>query len=93
MLVITEGKIYGQVGVSPLLDHCDAERRAFLSANTHADPLEARAPLCGLPYAALGQAPAYTSMRGILQRLDPAELEQAFRRHAEEFIELAPIRH
>jgi hypothetical protein len=36
------------------------------------------------PQAALRRAPAYTSVRGILQRLDPAELERAFRRHAEE---------
>ena len=35
------------------------------------------------PQAALRRAPAYTSVRGILQRLDPAELERAFRRHAE----------
>ena len=35
------------------------------------------------PGAALRRAPAYTSVRGILQRLDEAELEQAFRRHAE----------
>jgi hypothetical protein len=34
------------------------------------------------PNAALRRAPAYTSVRGILQRLDPAELEGAFRRHA-----------
>ena len=32
------------------------------------------------PQAALRRSPAYTSVRGILQRLDPAELE---RRHAE----------
>jgi hypothetical protein len=35
------------------------------------------------PGAALRRAPAYTSVRGILQQLDPDELEQAFRRHAE----------
>ena len=35
------------------------------------------------PGAALRRAPAYTSVRGILQGLDEAELEQAFRRHAE----------
>ena len=35
------------------------------------------------PQAALPRAPAYTSVRGILQQLDPAALEQAFRRHAE----------
>ena len=35
------------------------------------------------PQAALRRAPAYTSVRGILQRLDPAQLEQAFRRHAD----------
>ena len=35
------------------------------------------------PQAALRRSPAYTSVRGILQRLDPAELERAFRRHAE----------
>jgi hypothetical protein len=33
--------------------------------------------------AALRRAPAYTSVRGILQGLDEAELEQAFRGHAE----------
>ncbi|MFG1352657.1 transposase family protein [Xanthobacter autotrophicus ATCC 700552] len=35
------------------------------------------------PAVALRRAPAYTSVRGILQRLDPAELERAFRRHAD----------
>jgi hypothetical protein len=34
------------------------------------------------PQATLRRAPAYTSVRGILQGLDPTELEQAFRRHA-----------
>ena len=46
-----------------------------------------RASLCVLnsafPGAALRRAPAYTSVRGILQQLDPNELEQAFPRHAE----------
>jgi hypothetical protein len=35
------------------------------------------------PGAALRRAPAYTLVRGILQGLDEAELEKAFRRHAE----------
>jgi hypothetical protein len=35
------------------------------------------------PNAALRRAPAYTSVRWILQRLNPDELEQAFPRHAE----------
>jgi hypothetical protein len=35
------------------------------------------------PGAALRRAPAYTSVRGILQGLDETELEQAFRCHAE----------
>jgi hypothetical protein len=35
------------------------------------------------PAAALRRAPAYTSVRGILQGLDPADLEEAFRRHAD----------
>src|SRR3954452_10443530 len=40
-------------------------------------------PGAAFPGAALRRAPAYTSVRGILQGLDEAELEQAFRGHAE----------
>ena len=78
-----EGKIYGQVGVILF------SIIAMLSGARSYRQIHAliRARLCVLnaafPDAALRRAPAYTSVRGILRQLDPNELEQAFRRHAE----------
>ena len=64
----------------PVFDYWDAERRSVISA-----PIRAR--LCALnaafPGAVLRRAPAYTSLREILQQLDPNELEQGFPRYAE----------
>ena len=79
-----EGKIYGQVGVIlfsiiAMLSGARSYRQIHTLIDRRLAILNA-----AFPQAALRRAPAYTSVRGILQRLDPAELEQAFRRHAEE---------
>jgi hypothetical protein len=78
-----EGKIYGQVGV--ILFSIIAMLSGARSYRQIHTLIRARLALlnAAFPDAALRRAPAYTSVRGILQRLDPAELEQAFRRHAE----------
>ena len=79
-----EGKMYGQVGVIlfsiiAMLSGARSYRQIHTLIDWRLAILNA-----AFPQAALRRAPAYTSVRGILQRLDPAELEQAFRRHAEE---------
>ena len=78
-----EGKMYGQVGVIlfsiiAMLSGARSYRQIHTLIDRRLAILNA-----AFPQAALRRAPAYTSVRGILQRLDPAELEQAFRRHAE----------
>jgi hypothetical protein len=78
-----EGKIYGQAGV--ILFSIIAMLSGARSYRQIHTLIRARLALlnAAFPDAALRRAPAYTSVRGILQRLDPAELERAFRRHAE----------
>lgn len=78
-----EGKIYGQVGVVlfsiiAMLSGARSYRQIHTLIKRRLALLNA-----AFPDAALRRAPAYTSVRGILQRLDPTELERAFRRHAE----------
>jgi hypothetical protein len=78
-----EGKIYSQVGVIlfsivAMLSGARSYRQIHALIRTRLSMLNAT-----FPDAALRRAPAYTSVRWILQRLDPDELEQAFRRHAE----------
>ena len=78
-----EGKIYGQVGVIlfsiiAMLSGARSYRQIHALIRARLSVLNA-----AFPDAALRRAPAYTSVRWILQRLDPDELEQAFRRHAE----------
>ena len=78
-----EGKMYGQVGVIlfsiiAMLSGARSYRQIHALLDRRLAILNAT-----FPQAALRRAPAYTSVRGILQRLDPAELEQAFRRHAD----------
>jgi hypothetical protein len=78
-----EGKINGQVGV--ILFSIIAMLRGARSYRKIHALIRARLALlnAAFPAASLRRAPAYTSVRGILQGLDPAELEQASRRHAE----------
>ena len=78
-----EGKMYGQVGVVlfsiiAMLSGARSYRQIHTLIKRRLALLNA-----AFPDAALRRAPAYTSVRGILQRLDPTELERAFRRHAE----------
>ena len=78
-----EGKMYGQVGVIlfsiiAMLSGARSYRQIHTLIDRRLAILNA-----AFPQAALRRSPAYTSVRGILQRLDPAELERAFRRHAE----------
>jgi hypothetical protein len=78
-----EGKIYSQVGVIlfsiiAMLSGARSYRQIHALIRARLGVLNA-----AFPDAALRRAPAYTSVRGILQQLDPNELEQAFRRHAE----------
>jgi hypothetical protein len=78
-----EGKMYGQVGVI-LFSVIAMLSGARSYRQIHTLILRRLALLnAAFPNAALRRAPAYTSVRGILQQLDPAELERAFRRHAE----------
>src|SRR5829696_5812039 len=93
-----EGKMYGQAGVilfsilamvsgarSYRQIHTVIDRRLGLLNAAFHTVIDRRLGLlnAAFPGAALRRAPAYTSVRGILQGLDEAELEQAFRRHAE----------
>ena len=78
-----EGKIYGQAGVVlfsiiAMLSGARSYRQIHALIQQRLALLNA-----ALPGAALRRAPAYTSVRGILQQIDPNELERAFRRHAE----------
>jgi DDE_Tnp_1-associated len=78
-----EGKIYNQVGVIlfsiiAMLSGARSYRQIHALIRARLSLLNA-----AFPEAALRRAPAYTSVRGILHLLDPHELEQAFRRHAE----------
>lgn len=78
-----EGKIYSQVGVIlfsivAMLSGARSYRQIHTLIKQRLAILNA-----AFPQAALRRAPAYTSVRGILQQLDPAELERAFRRHAQ----------
>ncbi len=78
-----EGKMYGQVGVIlfsiiAMLSGARSYRQIHALIQKRLDLLNA-----AFPAAALRRAPAYTSVRGILQKLDPDELERAFRRHAD----------
>jgi hypothetical protein len=78
-----EGKMYGQAGVIlfsviAMLSGARSYRQIHTLIHKRLTLLNA-----AFPGAALRRAPAYTSVRGILQQLDPDELEQAFRRHAE----------
>ncbi len=78
-----EGKIYSQVGVIlfsiiAMLSGARSYRQIQALIRARLSVLNA-----AFPDVALRRAPAYTSVRWILQRLDPDELEQAFRRHAE----------
>ena len=78
-----EGKMYGQAGVI-LFSILAMVSGARSYRQIHA-LIDRRLGLLNtaFPRAALRRAPAYTSVRGILQGLDEAELEKAFRRHAE----------
>jgi len=78
-----EGKMYGQVGVIlfaiiAMLSGARSYRQIHALIHKRLSLLNA-----AFPDAALRRAPAYTSVRGILQQIDPNELERAFRRHAE----------
>ena len=78
-----EGKMYGQAGVIlfsiiAMLSGARSYRQIHALIDKRLALLNA-----AFPDAALRRAPAYTSVRGILQQIDPDELEQAFRRHAE----------
>ncbi len=78
-----EGKIYNQVGVIlfsiiAMLSGARSYRQIHALIQARLGVLNA-----AFPDAALRRAPAYTSVRGILRQIDPNELEQAFRRHAE----------
>ena len=71
-----EGKMYGQVGVIlfsiiAMLSGARSYRQIHTLIDRRLAILNA-----AFPQAALRRAPAYTSVRGILQRLDPAELER-----------------
>ena len=78
-----EGKIYGQAGVIlfsilAMVSGARSYRQIHTLIDRRLGLLNA-----AFPGAALRRAPAYTSVRGILQGLDETELEQAFRCHAE----------
>jgi hypothetical protein len=78
-----EGKMYGQVGVIlfsivAMVSGARSYRQIHALIKTRLGLLNA-----AYPAIALRGAPAYTSVRGILQGIDPNELEQAFRRHAD----------
>src|SRR3954454_22050527 len=78
-----EGKMYGQASgilfsILAMVSGARSYRHIHTLIDRRLGLLDA-----AFPGAALRRAPAYTSVRGILQRLDEAELEQAFRGHAE----------
>lgn len=78
-----EGKIYNQAGV--ILFSIIAMLSGARSYRQIHSLIRARLALlnAAFPEAALRRTPAYTSIRGILQQLDPNEVERAFRCHAE----------
>jgi hypothetical protein len=78
-----EGKMYAQAGVIlfsiiAMLSGARSYRQIHALIGSRLRLLNA-----AFPGVALRRSPAYTSVRGILQRLDPNELERAFRRHAD----------
>jgi hypothetical protein len=78
-----EGKMYSQVGVIlfaivAMLSGARSYRQIHALIHQRLGLLNA-----AFRDVALRRAPAYTSVRGILHRLDPDELERAFRRHAD----------
>jgi hypothetical protein len=78
-----EGKMYSQVGVIlfsiiAMLSGARSYRQIHALMHQRLGLLNA-----AFPDVALRRAPAYTSVRGILQQINPDELERAFRRHAE----------
>lgn len=78
-----EGKMYSQVGVIlfsiiAMLSGARSYRQIHALIHNRLAVLNA-----AFPNVALRRAPAYTSVRGILQRIDPDDLEEAFRRHAQ----------
>ena len=78
-----EGRIYGQVGVIlfsivTMLSGARSYRQIHALVQQRLALLNA-----AFPDATLRRAPAYTSVRGILQQIDANELERAFRRHSE----------
>jgi hypothetical protein len=78
-----EGKMYSQVGVIlfaiiAMLSGARSYRQIHALMHQRLGLLNA-----AFPDVALRRAPAYTSVRGILQQINPDELESAFRRHAE----------
>src|SRR3954469_15161920 len=91
-----EGKMYGQAGVIlfsilAMVSGARSYRQIHTLMDRRLGLLNAAFPGAalrrggGAPFrgGAWRRPPAYTSVRGILQGLDEAELEQAFRRHAE----------
>src|SRR3954449_8460789 len=88
-----EGKMYGQAGVIlfsilAMVSGARSYRQIHTLIDRRLGLLNAAFPGAalrrgGARRAPGGRAPAYTSVRGILQGLDEADLEQAFRRHAE----------
>jgi hypothetical protein len=78
-----EGKMYSQVGV--ILFSIIAMLSGARSYRQIHALIHQRLGLLNnaFPGSALRRAPAYTSVRGILQQLNPDELERAFLRHTE----------
>ena len=78
-----EGKMYNQVGVIlfsiiAMLSGARSYRQIHALIHSRLALLNA-----AYPGVALRRAPAYTSVRSILHKIDPTELEKAFRRHAD----------
>ena len=79
-----EGKMYGQARRDFLFSIIAMLSGArSVSTNSHADRPTARDPQCSFPAGSVAAVAGLHVGGGILQRLDPAELERAFRRHAE----------
>ena len=78
-----EGKMFNQAGVIlfsiiAMLSGARSYRQIHALIHSRLALLNA-----AYPGVALRRAPAYTSVRSILHKIDPAELEKAFRRHAD----------
>lgn len=76
-----EGKLYGLshvllFSILAIVSGCNSYRGIVTFIDVHRRRLNA---VCGLNWR---RAPAHTAIRYILQRLDPVEVEAAFRRHA-----------